>query len=290
MAHTHSPRDRVIIPAYFRPEFLYLTLEKINEARDSDKDIYIYHDKKFDDDIRFAKELEEVQVVIEYWRRAFGNLLHPVMRQENRYYGNSANVFQAYLKAHLDGVERVYLIEDDVLITPDFFEWHKSVQDVDCFCTIAGMCDRNIFNLDKDFLSTEYASLGVCWKRENLTIVLEHANENFYRNPTPYILTHFKDSKMGLKMMEQDGVIQRIAEQRFQKFLFAVPQKAYHIGAYGYHRSIGPDNMPTGTLPERIEFFRKVVSDQSWFDKVADFQTDLQAFPILPQLPPTLTA
>lgn len=270
----------VIVPAYFRPEMLYLTLEKIYEAEGSDsKLIWVYHDRKYKDLEQFANELQDIETVIEYWKRAFGNRLKAVMRLEHGYYGNSYNILAAYAKAYQTDAKYVYLIEEDVLITPDFFTWHQSVQDTDALCSIAGFCDRNGIQPTEDFLSSEYASLGVCWKRENLSAILEHANVDYYRNPSPYILKHFPNSNLGLKYMEQDGLIQRVMEQRLQRTVFASPPRAFHIGVYGYHRSIGAGNMPLGTLADRIQFYRKNLSDPAWCQKVAGFQSDVQPFP-----------
>lgn len=275
--------DIVIVPTYFRPEFLYLSLEKIHEAEGSDtKLIWIYQDRKFGDIDQFANELAETETVIEYWGRAFGKRLRAFMRAENGYYGNSLNVLGAYAKAYQTDAKLVYLVEDDILITPDFFTWHESVQNSDAFCSVAGSCDRNTLTMLDDFLCSEYASLGVCWKRENLAAIIEHANQDYYRNQTPYILKHFPSSHLGLKMMEQDGLIQRIMEQRHEWAMYSVPPRAFHVGVFGYHRSIGPDNMFQGSLPERIEFYRRAVSDKDWLTKVAGFQSDVQAFPLAP--------
>lgn len=274
--------DVVIVPTYFRPEFLYLGLEKVYEARESEnKLIWIYQDRKYGDIEQFRNELADTETVVEYWQRAFGNRLRAVMRPEHGYYGNSCNILAAYAKAYQSEAQFVYLVEDDVLVTEDFFEWHDQVQTDIPFCSIAGFCDRNSAHSGDCFESSEYASLGVCWNRTNLSAVVEHANSDYYRNPTPYILKHFPSSKHGLWAMEQDGLIQRIMEQRLTKAVWASTPKAFHIGVYGYHRSIGPDNMPLGTLAERIEFYRKAVSDPAWLAKVAGFQSDVQAFPSL---------
>lgn len=275
-------RDVVLVPAYFRPEFLYLCLERIYDAdKNSNKDIWIYHDRKFNDIEQFRNELSEVETAIEYWKRAFGGRLRPVMRLEHGYYGNSYNTLAAYCKAFQTDARFVYLIEEDVLVSEDFFDWHEDVQAQKPFCSVAGFCDRNknLVTQGTSFESTEYASLGVCWNRENLAAIIEHATQDYYRNQTPYILKHFPGSKLGLKFMEQDGLIQRVMEQQLQKAVFASVPKAFHVGVYGYHRSIGEENMFQGTLPERTDFYRRAVSDKTWLEKVAGFQSDVQAFP-----------
>lgn len=284
-------RDIVIVPAYFRPEYLHLCLYNIFNCRESlNKDIWIYHDQKFDDLKKFAAEFTEIEEVMAYWKRGFGNRFRAVMRPENGFYGNSYNVLGAYQKAFETDAQFVYLIEDDVFITPDFFRWHEAVQkEVDPFCSVAGQCDRNPDKTGESaggyFESSEYASLGVCWKREKLEPVIEHAQVDYFHNPTPYVLKHFPKTNLGLKMMEQDGLVQRVMEKSFQKAVWAAVPKAYHVGLWGYHRSIGLDAMTDAglthlPLKEKIENLTKVVCNQEWLNKVASFQTDLQAFPI----------
>lgn len=277
-------RDLVIIPSYWRPEFLYLCLEAIYAADGSyDKHIRVVEDVKDGDDQKFPDEIREVQEVLAYWKRGLGSRLQTILRPANTYYGNSFNLLEAYKRAYHEDWDHVYLIEDDILISTDFFIWHEGVQKDHCFfATIAGQTGRNSPADDlshRFFISRQYASLGVCWKRQNLSWVDQHAVPSYYQNSTLHIVQHFKNSSLGLKMMEQDGLIQRIAEQEFQTFAYSTQCRAFHIGAWGYHRGIGAANMFTGTLAERIEKVRAAVSDPTWFQKVADFQTDLQPFP-----------
>jgi len=285
MAH----RDIVIVPAYFRPEFLHLCIEHLYACPEMlNKDLWIYHDQKFDDLKTFESDFSDVENDLVYWRRGFGNRLRTVIRPENGFYGNSYNVLGAYAKAFETDAKYVYLVEEDVLVTPDFFKWHEAVQNNgNYFSSVAGQCDRNetIFKgdaIDCYFESEQYASLGVCWKRENLQSVIEHAVFEYYHNPTPHILKHFPNSKFGLWAMEQDGLIQRIMEQRFQKAAFACVPRAYHVGIWGYHRHIGADNLFQGNFAERTEQLRISVRNKEWLDKVAGFQNDIQPYPSEP--------
>jgi hypothetical protein len=284
-------RDIVIVPAYFRPEFLHLCLENLYACPEMlNKDVWIYQDQKHDDGIQFKEELKETEAVIAYWKRGFGNRLKAVLRPENGFYGNSYNVLSAYQKAYETDAKYVYLVEEDVFVTPDFFKWHEAVQNQeDFFCTIAGKSDANFIAFEGEiagayFGSEMYRSLGVCWKREKLETVVRHAVFDYFHNSTPYILKHFPNGKLGLQMMEQDGLIQRVMDQTFQVAGWACFPRAYHVGIYGYHRGIGSDNMFVGTFPERVEMIRKAVSDSEWLKKVASFQVDLQAFPP-PEIP-----
>ena len=281
-------RDIVIVPAYFRPEFLHLCIEHLYACPDLlNKDVWIYQDMKHDDRETFKEELRETEIVLDYWKRGFGNRLKAVIRPENGFYGNSYNVLSAYQKAYETDAKYVYLVEEDVFVTPDFFRWHEAVQEQEpnFFCTIAGKAEANNISFAGEiagayFASEHYRSLGVCWKRENLKEIVRHAQFEYFHNSTTYLLKHFPDSNLGLTMLEQDGLIQRIMEQTFQLAGWACLPRAYHVGVYGYHRGIGKDNMFVGTFPERVEMIRKAVSDPEWLKKVADFQTDVQAFPL----------
>jgi hypothetical protein len=282
MAH----RDIVIVPCYFRPEFLHLCLENLYICPEMlDKDVWVCQDIKYDDLIKFKDEMYETERVLEYWKRGFGNRLKAIRRPENGFYGNSYNVLSAYVKAYETDAKYVYLVEEDVFVTPDFFRWHEAVQvQEDFFCTIAGKSECNPVSFEGQiagayFRSEHYRSLGVCWKRENLREITQHAELEYYRNSAPYIIKHFPNSPFGLGMMEQDGLIQRIMAQTFQIAAWACLPRAYHVGVYGYHRGIGKDNMFVGTLPERTEMLRKAVADPEWLKKVASFQIDVQSFP-----------
>ena len=46
-------------------------------------------------------------------------------RPPHQYPGNSYHVLMAYRDAYETDAEHVFLIEDDVLIHPEFFDWHR---------------------------------------------------------------------------------------------------------------------------------------------------------------------
>jgi hypothetical protein len=279
-------RHIVLVPAYFRPEFLHLCLENLYACPEMlNQDVWVCQDVKHGDPEKFAEEMRETEIVLEYWKRGFGNRLRAIRRPENGFYGNSYNVLSAYAKAYETDAKYIYLVEEDVFVMPDFFRWHEAVQEsTDFFCTIAGKSDCNQIQFNGElggayFGSEHYRSLGVCWKRENLQQVVQHNQFEYFHNPTPYVLKHFPGSQLGLTMLEQDGLIERVMQQTFQAAAWSCFPRAYHVGVYGYHRGIGKDNMFVGTFPERVDTIRKAVADPTWFQKVASFQTDLQTFP-----------
>lgn len=269
-------KDIVIIPSYWRVEFLYLCLEHLSKCPESkDLEFWIFQDQKFGDAERFKDDAPELDWVIKHWQQHLN--LRAFVRPVNSFYGNSYNVLRAYDKAYKTDARYVYLIEDDIFVTPDFFKWHKEAMGNSEFysCSIAGKTEECRYSI--------YRSLGVCWRRTELEKIVKHAIPEYYTSMASmanYINNNFTSLYDPTEFIEQDGLISRVIEQENMDVIWAPEFKAYHIGVYGYHRGIGTKHMPVGTLPQRIEFFRKRLSDSVWIHRVADFQKDIQPFPI----------
>lgn len=285
-------QDIVIIPSYWRCEFLYLCLEHLSECSESkDKEFWIFQDMKIGDSVKFKDDAAELEWVTNIWKEKLN--IRTFQRPENGHYGNSYNVLRAYDRAYRTDAKYVYLVEDDIFVTKNFFNWHKIAQErhIHTFCSIAGKAEandlyighkafRNEFSLD----TPVYRSLGVCWKRENLEEIIKHAVPEYYstmQSMAQYIYQNFPDSVTPPHLMiEQDGLITRIMEKNKELATWTVKPAAYHVGIYGYHRGIDSQYMPIDTLPRRIDYFRKRLSDSAWLKRVADFQEDIQAYPL----------
>lgn len=88
------------------------------------------------------------------------------------------NTHTAFRMALQFGAERIYYVEDDVVVTPDFFEWHEAVQaDGDWMCSSAW---RRPEGQKKSFDVEAYyqvqfpttISIGTCFKWKKLEIAL----------------------------------------------------------------------------------------------------------------------
>lgn len=259
------------------------------------KEIWVVEDHKPTDDA-FPDTMKETIEVISFWSKVFGKRLIPKIRPVNTFLGNSYNVLSAYAAAYKTDAKYVYLIEDDILVAQDFFKWHELFQrNYIPFCTIAGACDLvppppySLSSSDTSaiyFVSSIYRSLGVCWPRENLKRVVEHNTPDYYtteQGMVDYLFYKFPDTKYKFnEMIEQDGLICRIMERDNELAAWSVKNRAFHIGLWGYHRSIGQKAMIESglhmdhTLLERIEILRKLIRNADWLKQVASFQTDLQ--------------
>jgi hypothetical protein len=170
-------------------------------------------------------------------------------RAPHRYLGNSFNVLMAYKDAYQSKAQHVFLIEDDVVISPGFFAWHRAQHDGHLLgCSIA---------IEKGPRQGPYASLGVCFRREVLQVVVPHCNDAYFRSMEGYIRERFFSKGKPALDYEQDGLIARLLDG--YKVAWAQTPLAQHVGWYGYHRA--RSTRPKGSLEDRYRQIRHVLSD-----------------------------
>lgn len=278
--------DIVLIPTYLRAEYLFLCLEKLWETQaPGDKEFWVCEDRRENDEHRFAMQFSWTNDVLEAFRGKLN--LRKIVATPHNYPGNSRNVLEAYKRALGTEARYVYLVEDDVLVQPDFFRWHEAVQEVEpaSLCSIAYRCSRNheartdITDPEAYFKTArDYASIGVCWKRENLQAVVEHAKSEYYNDMDVYIGRVFPGNRFATDFAEQDGMIMRVMwEQRGYTVWPYVP-RAYHLGFYGYHRSNG--RRPDGFLQQKIGYLRGLIHDAERLKRAAPDYGDIEVMPI----------
>ena len=236
--------DIVIVPTFSRPEMLQVCLEHIfacPEAADAEVRVVV------DQHAGRLTPLLEIREVARHFP------VVTIVREPHRYSGNSFNVLSSYTEAYQSQAELVYLVEDDVMVSPDFFTWHRQVQlDADPFCSIAIANPRRpVQRLEGFHLECDYASLGVCFRRGRLRAVIDHAVANYYVNQIGYLRRHFA---AGDFFAEQDGLIKRVMEKHEFTAAWACVPRARHVGWYGYHR---PAHRPHGPLHSRIATVRR---------------------------------
>lgn len=273
----------VLITSYYRPEYLALCLEylaKADGARDN-KEYWICHDYRYHDEHRYA--------IQERWNReVVENSPLPIKfirRAAHSYEGNSYNTLESYREAYLTDADLVYLVEDDVLVTPDFFTWHEAVQAQEpaVMCSVAYRCSRNheartdITESGAYFVSArDYASIGVCWKRERLSPVLAHANPAYCAAPSDYLVRVFPGNRFAGDFSEQDGLIMRVMWDLRQEVVWPYVPRCYHMGWYGYHRPNG--KRPDGQLAAKISSIRADITQPDRLKSVAPDFGDIEPY------------
>lgn len=193
------------------------------------------------------------------------------------------NTLEAYKEACQTDAKFVYLIEDDVLVMPDFFKWHEAAQaEGDFMCSIAYRCHRNAA-VRKDIAdpaaylisNQDYASIGVCWRREKLVSVVRHAKEEYYKDLSGYIKLNFPDNRFSDCFTEQDGLIMRVMGETHGNTIWSsfVP-RAFHVGFASYNR-------PRSARLSYQELKETIHDEQKIKEADRDFG-DIEAVPVNP--------
>ncbi|MDP9267267.1 MAG: hypothetical protein M3P27_02945 [Acidobacteriota bacterium] len=237
-------KDVVLVPTFSRPEMLWHCLEHLFRCPEfTEHDVVVWLD--WHADLPDPPLVEVEQVV------GFFPGVHLVRLARHGRPGNSFNVLSAYRAAYESGADVVYLVEDDVMVRPDFFRFHRFVRSLlDVFCVVAAENTRRATPPQGNhFWATDddYASLGVSFDRKALAEIVRHHSAEYFGDMHGYCQRNF-GARFQKEEVEQDGLILRVMGE--QRVLSAWPYepRAQHVGWYGYHRQQG---RPQGTLEQR---------------------------------------
>lgn len=280
-------KDIIVIPTYLRPEYLQVCLEHLanTKATPTQKEFWVCSDQRPEDEYRWKILLDWQKEVISAWR---GNLpIKFIQGIKHQFSGNSFNTLESYKKAYYEeGVRNVYLVEDDVFVTPDFFKWHEAAAEMepDALCSIAYRCSRN-HEARKDvadpaaYFTTarDYASIGVRWTASKLAPVLAHARPEYYADQTGYIQRVFAGNRFAGDFCEQDGLIMRVMWEQRSFTVWPYVPRAYHMGWYGYHRPNG--KRPQGFLEAKVSEIKATITDSKRLAQAAPDFGDIEVYP-----------
>lgn len=246
--------DVVIVPTHGRPEMLLHCLEHLEACPDlANADVRIVVDQHQHKRIPAAVHHETLDVIAGFTHRGW----KLTVRDRHFYWGNSFNVLTAYKESFAAGHPLTFLVEDDVMVEPGFFAWHRAVHESEqLFCSIASANTRSGQLRTKD----DFASLGVCFPLASLGLIVPHARVAYFINMGKYCVDTFGgDSKL---FCEQDGLILRIMKQAGGTARYPETPLARHVGDYGYNRGLA--NQPGGDLQARYRAIGERIRDKTF--------------------------
>lgn len=277
-------KDIVIVPVFDRPEYLWVCLEHLHRAHGMEnKELWICEDIHADKPKGFTIEVEMLATIREAIR-VFGyeNVVY-YGRHPHTTYGNSHNLMAALRDAYATEAKYVYIVEDDTMVTEDFFDWHEQVQQqYKPFVTCAGRINRSLnFQMNgpeaidescKDPMACvrshkAYMSWATCFKRENLYWFLKHAPSN----------GGYGTWRPGF---EQDMFIQDFIRNSHAATVWPYVPRAYHMGVRSYHRTAGLAF--NGTLEEKVKQLREMIGSKEKIRSMALLQDDIDPYPSKP--------
>jgi len=255
-------REVVLVPTYRREELLFCCLKRIR-AIEPDIEIQVFPDRGTFHD-------PAVRAICE------GFKAHAHLVPDNDWYGNSANVLESYRWAYNAGYDRIFYIESDVMVHADFFSWHRRQQEDFpwIFASMAWIFNRNAPIVDDLLFQPWYYSPGVCFSREKLALIVQHATPKYYGNMQGYIEERFKASPLNVPFavahFEQDGICQRILDEDKSQTVCPGIAKCSHVGftrSYGgdtqedYERFLGLEGL---RFDERVARVEEFIADPYW--------------------------
>lgn len=274
--------DIVVVPTFDRPEYLWVCLEKLSEAAGvQDKEIWVCEDNHGPKDGWVSINMIPT---LAYWEKRLP--LRYIYREPHTAYGNSYNVLTALADACKAQARYIYLVEDDVMVLPDFFTWHEAVQQQNAVYGPVSCAERynhslnfainGQYVLDESFKDSNayinkndvYSSLGVCFPFETLRLFM-------YMN---YPAGGWKSYPFA-PGVEQDILIKSWIKKVHLPVIWPYVPRCYHMGWYGYHRNTGMRF--NGTLEEKVTALKAAMVDPSRIREMAGAQ-DIEAYPTNP--------
>lgn len=260
-----------LIPCFDRPEFLTLCLENICNAEGSGGVHYIFRIDHPGPNP--SKELKEQQQQILQVISPFPHS-HQLSFTPRTSYGlakQSHSLLTGLIQAATKSDHLVYLIEDDVMIGRDFFQWHDRVHhDNDLFSSHGNLnINRSIpieGNWEEYYLTSgDYGSIGTCMRKDTiLGLIAPHANPRYFRSPISYVQKTFPHSALKKDQAEQDGLLRRIQVETGKPQAYPhtteidgllYGPRCFHAGFYGKNRP----KKYTGDLQQKIARLREII-------------------------------
>jgi hypothetical protein len=248
-----------VIPTLKRPEMLALTLEHLSRTRQATElDCRIFLDHSNDSQLNETRLGDTEYVRDMYFPTA------AIFHANNHVVAPSGswNILHSLKSGYETGADLIFFVEEDIFVTPDFFDRHIQLQESGDYFVTSG---RKLRQFDDTFFSNP----GSCYRREKLALVIPHINDLYFADQKSYLENRFPNmSDAGIL---DDGLIRRVMRSVSGKAKCAVPPIAFHAGFHYYNRMTG--YCVEGTLREKIEQLRVLLTKVNPADRyTGDFE------------------
>lgn len=241
-------REICIVPTFNRGDMLFCCLEAIRAAEPNIA-LHVWPDRATSE-----KEICERFNAVEH--KTISHACH----------GNSYNVMEALKWAYKGNYDTVFIIEDDAIAEPTFFEWCRTAlaRNPHIFAACGWRyspdalppCDG------PDIQIPWYLSVATAIPRKSLYGIVQHACPEYYADMQGYLDRAYPASyRKGSMHYEQDGLALRVCESESKMCAWPRRPRATHIGWRGYHMPEGADLH--GTLEERVAIIKLLMKNPS---------------------------
>jgi hypothetical protein len=250
-------KEVVVIPTFNRPEVLAHCLMKLDKALNPPDDVRIFLDNSPE------KRVEEVTWVRDtYLPRAL--VFHAPPHQSVS--SGTWNILNSIRGGYETESDWVYILEEDVLIFPRFFNVHRELRESGDYLATCGRRLQKFFERYGDL----YTNPGSCLRRDLLTTLVPHINESYFAGTAPYIEKTFGRTFFNSSL--DDGLIRMCIWQMGGQVKYPDTPICAHQG-FDWYNEIDIYSNNEGSLEEKIARFEKITSSIKPGDRYAkDFE------------------
>ena len=230
------------MPSLKRPEFLALALEKLASTKEAEHvDVRIFLD------CGMPHRLADV----EYCRDTYLPTAEIYLAKDHEKVLSGAwNILNALRNGYESGKEFIFLVEEDIMVRPNFFSWHWDAHASDDYFVT---CGRKYGRFPLDF----YSNPGTCYRHDKLALVMPHVSKEYFGGTEAYVNKKFP-TMIGQDGSLDDGLIRKVIRSVKGKVTCAVPAVCAHQGFHYYDRLAEFKNEGK-TIQERIECLRVIL-------------------------------
>lgn len=175
------------------------------------------------------------------------------------------NILNSLKAGYETSADFIYLVEEDVMVYPNFFQAHREMQAAgDYFVT----CGRRCGHMPIDF----YSNPGTCYRREKFASVIPHINMQYFADPSGYLKHHFSNLDHAGSILD-DGLIRRVQYSLREKAFCPEIPVAVHQG-FHYYNKLEPW-ITHGTIQEKIQQLRGILAT---LDPLGRYSRDFEPF------------
>lgn len=186
-------------------------------------------------------------------------------RSHTRAHSGTWNILNS-IKHASQSADRVYLVEEDVMVYPYFFDWHESQ-------TAPASCGR----VHPGYESKEYNYFnpGSCLRRPLLDLLVPHINEEYYADTRAYAKRVFNAD--GGSFLD-DGLIRCVMARAGMRGVFPESPVCAHQG-FRYYNKLDIFTSE-GTVLERMKKFDAMCHDieHSADPRFKRYSTDFESY------------
>lgn len=258
MAEGEAVREVCLVPVFDRPEFTILCMEHVHKNPDISQIDFV-----FAVDLRIGGSVHDD--LFRVLARFDGSNVGVKFAKAHEYRGNSYNLLTAVQDACDKGYDLIHLLEEDVMVSNDYFRWHREAHKLgDFFATVASKSPRTFpvsgKSLELCYDACDYAPYGVSFNAKQVKEhLLGHLSEAYFSDMIGYVQSNFPHHRFASAFPEQDGLIYRIVTTQNLKCCFPTVPRCYHAGFYGYNRR---SSQLKGTLETKIAAIRAILHDK----------------------------